>query len=436
MFASNSVPGGRVRSQEIMVLESRKMSSVKRSNFFIILILGALSTVTPFAIDMYLPAFGQIATDLQTTAPKIAFSLSSYLVGMAIGQIFYGPLLDRFGRKPPLYFGLLLFVAASIGCVASGSIESLIAFRFLQALGGCAAQVAAVTMVRDFFPAEERTKVFSLLVLILGAAPLLAPTVGSFVAASLGWQAVFIVLALMIMLLLAVVFFFLPEGHEPDVSVSLKLKPLLANFAAIFKEPQFYTYALAGAFAFAGLLVYVASAPVIFMDVFGVGAKTFGGIFAFLSIGIIGGSQVNLLLTRWFSSERIFQVALLCQCVVSVVFLAGTLTGLFGLVATTILFFAFLLCLGILSPNATALALAPFGKNAGSASALLGFLQIGTGALASAGVGLFDAGSSLPAISILAATALVALLILIAGKRTITRGKEIEEINALVVAAH
>ena len=411
------------------------MNSSNRSNFFIILILGALSTVTPFAIDMYLPAFPQIAIDLETTAPKIAFSLSSYLVGMAIGQIFYGPLLDRFGRKPPLYFGLLLFIAASIGCIFSGTVESLIAFRFLQALGGCAAQVAAVTMVRDFFPAEERAKIFSLLVLILGASPLLAPTIGSFVAANLGWQWVFIALAGMIALLLAVVFFFLPEGHEPDESVSLKLKPILVNFTSILKEPQFYTYALAGAFSFAGLLVYVAASPIIFMDVFKVGAGTFGGIFALLSIGIIGGSQINLLLTRRFRSERILQVALVCQCLVSVVFLVGTLTGLFGLVATAILFFAFLLCLGILSPNATALALAPFGKNAGSASALLGFLQIGIGALASAGVGLFNSGGSLPAISILAATALISLLILTVGKRTITCGFENEKPDAATVPA-
>jgi DHA1 family bicyclomycin/chloramphenicol resistance-like MFS transporter len=355
---------------------------------------------------------------------------------MAIGQIFYGPLLDRFGRKPPLYFGLLLFIAASVGCIFSGSIESLIAFRFLQALGGCAAQVAAVTMVRDFFPAEERTKVFSLLVLILGAAPLLAPTVGSFVAANLGWQAVFIVLAGMIALLVAVVFFFLPEGHEPDESVSLKFNPILVNFASVLKDPQFYTYALAGAFAFAGLLVYVAAAPIIFMDVFGVGAQTFGGIFALLSIGIIGGSQVNLLLSRWFKSERIFQVALLCQCAISVVFLVGTISGLFGLIATIILFFVFLLCLGILSPNATALALAPFGKNAGSASALLGFLQIGTGALASSGVGVFGSGSPLPAISILSATSLVALLILTAGKQTIIYKTKDEEMDAVSVPAH
>jgi DHA1 family bicyclomycin/chloramphenicol resistance-like MFS transporter len=416
--------------------DNQKMSSSKRSNFFIILILGALSTVTPFAIDMYLPAFPQMATDLQTTAPKIAFSLSSYLVGMAIGQIFYGPLLDRFGRKPPLYFGLLLFIATSLGCILSGSVESLIVFRFLQALGGCAAQVAAVAMVRDFFPAEERTKVFSLLVLILGASPLLAPTVGSFVAVSLGWQWVFIILAGIIALLLAVVFFFLPEGHEPDKSVSLKIKPILSNFAAILKEPQFYTYALTNALSFGCLLVYVAASPIIFMDSFKVDARTFGGIFALLSIGIIGGSQVNLLLSRWYASERILQVALFSQCVVAVIFLAGTITGSFGLVATIILFFALLSCIGILTPNATALALAPFGKNAGSASALIGFLQIGTGALASSGVGLFNSGNSLPAISILTGMALLALLILTVGKRKIIHKTTDEELNASIAPAH
>lgn len=412
------------------LVENKKLSSTKRNNFFIILILGALSTVTPFAVDMYLPAFAQMAADLQTTAPKIAFSLSSYLVGMAIGQIFYGPLLDRFGRKPPLYFGLLLFVAASVGCIASGSVESLIVYRFLQALGGCAAQVAAVAMVRDFFPAEERTKVFSLLVLILGASPLLAPTVGSFVAVNLGWQWVFIILAGIVSLLLAVVFFFLPEGHAPDETVSLKPRPILVNFAAILKEPQFYTYALAGAFSFGCLLVYVAASPIIFMDGFQVDAQTFGGIFALLSIGVIGGSQVNLLLSRRFSAERIFQAALFGQCLVSVIFLAGTIVGALGMAATIALFFALLSCIGILSPNATALALAPFGKNAGSASALIGFLQIGIGALASAGVGLFDAGSTLPAIGILTAMALLALLILTAGKRTIAHRTKDEELNA------
>ena len=362
------------------------MNLSKRSNFFIILILGALSSVTPFAIDMYLPAFPQIAADFRTTAPRIAFSLSSYLIGMAVGQIFYGPLLDRFGRKPPLYFGLVLYISASVGCIFSDTVESLIGFRFVQALGGCAAQVAAVTMVRDFFPAEARARIFSLTVLILGASPLLAPTIGSFVAENAGWQWIFIILAGGAALLLAVVFFLLPEAHEADESVSLKLKPILINFAFVLREPQFYTYAFAGAFAFAGLFVYIAASPVIFISVFKVDVPTFGGIFALLPIAFIGGSQLNLILTRRFAGEQILRIALLCQSVTGIVFVAGTSAGLFGLIPTIILFFAFLLCLGILSPNATALALAPFGKNAGSAAALLGFLQIGTGALASSGV--------------------------------------------------
>ena len=228
-------------------------------------------------------------------------------------------------------------------------------------------------------------------------------------------------------LLLAVVFFLLPEAHEADESVSLKLKPILVNFASVLREPQFYTYAFAGAFAFAGLFVYIAASPVIFMDVFKVDAPTFGGIFALLSIAFIGGSQLNLILTLRFVGERILQIALLCQSVIGIIFVAGTSAGFFGLIPTIILFFAFLLCLGILSPNATALALAPFGKNAGSAAALLGFLQIGTGALASSGVGLFGSGGSLPAVCILAATALLALLILTAGKQKITRRIEVKD---------
>jgi DHA1 family bicyclomycin/chloramphenicol resistance-like MFS transporter len=173
-----------------------------------------------------------------------------------------------------------------------------------------------------------------------------------------------------------------------------------------------------------------------FLDGLKVDAQIFGGIFALLTIGIIGGSQVNLLLSRRFATERTFQTALFGQCVVSVVFLAGTIAGAFVLAATLILFFALLSCIGILSPNATAVALAPFGKNVGSASALIGFPQIGIGALASSGVGLFNSSSSLPAITILAGMALLALLILTTGKRTIVHETKGEELKVAVAQAH
>jgi DHA1 family bicyclomycin/chloramphenicol resistance-like MFS transporter len=148
----------------------------------IIVILGALSTISPFAIDMYLPAFPQVAAALHTSTARISLSLASYFAGMAAGQLFYGPLLDRFGRKLPLYAGLVLFIAASLLCLGSRTVEWLIALRFVQGLGGCGAQVAAMAMVRDFFPARETAKIISLLILIISASPLLAPSVGVFVS--------------------------------------------------------------------------------------------------------------------------------------------------------------------------------------------------------------------------------------------------------------
>src|ERR1700743_3500275 len=170
------------------------MTSLKYRHNWIILLLGLLSVITPFAIDMYLPAFSRIAGQFGTTTSVISLSLSTYFVGFALGQILYGPLLDRFGRKRPLYFGLVVYILASVGCAKAPNIHAFIALRFIQALGGCAAQVAAIAMVRDFFPAKESAKVFSLLFLIIGVSPLLAPTVGSLLVSTLSWRWVFLLL--------------------------------------------------------------------------------------------------------------------------------------------------------------------------------------------------------------------------------------------------
>lgn len=397
------------------------MQSLQQKKIFLILILGALTTIGPFSIDMYLPSFSQVAKDLGTTMGTVSLSLSSYFIGLAIGQIFYGPLLDRFGRKKPIYVGLLLYIAASIACVFSASVEVLIAFRFLQAIGGCVAAVASTAMVRDFFPPQEGAKVFSMLMLILGTSPLLAPTVGGFVTTAFGWHAVFIILAVIVFIILMVTFFLLPEAHMPDLSVSLRPTPIIKNFASIMKEPQFYTYALAGGFSFSGLFAYVAGSPAIFMDVFQISAQAYGGIFALLSLGFIGASQVNILLLRHYQNEQIFRGALICQLIISVVFMAGHVNGGYGVVTMILFFFAYLACVGLIYPNAAALALAPFTKNTGSASALLGFLQIGCGALASAAIGIFDAPSSLPTASIFLGTVLIGFFILSYGKRSIVR---------------
>ena len=305
------------------------MSHPIRNRVFIILILGSLSTISPFAIDMYLSAFPGIAAALHTTTAKISLSISSYFVGFAAGQLFYGPLLDRFGRKPPLYAGLLLFAIASLLCPFSHTLGWLVVMRFVQALGGCAAQVASMAMVRDFFAVQETARIISLLILILGVSPLLAPSVGGFVASRLGWQWVFIILALVAFLNLAICWWCLPDGYSPDLSVSLLPVPILRNFAAVLREPQFVAYALAGAFAFSGLLVYVAGSPMIFMEVFQVSQRAFGFIFAGLAVGFIGSNQINVVLLRRFSSEQIFRGALLVECPAALLLLIGTHYGWF-----------------------------------------------------------------------------------------------------------
>lgn len=382
-----------------------------RGSFLILCLLGALSVVSPFAIDLYLPAFTKMAVELKTTSAIVSLSLSTYFIGLAFGQFIYGPLLDRFGRKQPIYAGLAIFLAASVGCMVTKNVEVLIALRLLQGLGGCVAQVGAIAMVHDFFPVEQSARIYSLLFLFIGASPLLAPTIGSLLTAYLGWRWVFVFMAVLVSAVLAAIRFLLPEGHEPNPEISLTPARIAATFVRILENKVFLRYTLASAFAFAGLFTYVAGAPIVFMEEFHVTAKAFGIIFAVLAAGFIGGSQVNIWLLRHCRSAVIFSRALQVQTVCGLVFLAGTLCGWFGITGVLVMFFLFLACVGVSNPNGTALALAPFHANTGSASALLGAVQLGTGALVSTSIGVLNAKSSLPVIEILCATACIGLVL-------------------------
>lgn len=393
------------------------MLSTTKSKNIITLILGMLATVTPFAIDLYLPAFSQIAGEMGTTTARISLSVSSYFIGMALGQLLYGPLLDRFGRKRPLYVGLIIFVLASISCTFSKTVEMLVVLRFIQALGGSVAGVASVAMVKDFFPPEQGTRIFAMLILTIGVSPLLAPTIGGFIATSLGWKAVFLLLSLIAIVVMSIVFFVLPEGHQPDHSVSLKLKPMLKTYSSILTDTQFFTYTLSGSFSFATLFIYVAGSPIVFMELYHVSPQTYGGIFAFLSIGFIGGSQLNIYLTKKFNSSDIFRLSLIAQVAAGLIFLVVAWYDLMNLYTTVLMFLILLSCVGLLNPNATALALAPFTKNVGSASAMLGCAQIGIAALASIGVGMFESSNMFAMIALMVATSAFALLLLRMGEK-------------------
>ena len=396
------------------------MTPQKPNRFLIILILGALSTISPMSIDMYLPAFPQMAAALHTTAAKTSLSLSAYFIGLAIGQLIYGPFLDRYGRKLPLFIGMLVFFVACFCCMYASTMTWLLTFRCVQALGGCAAGVAAMAMVRDFFPAKDAAKIISLLILILGVSPLLAPTFGTLIAQEWGWRFVFVALAALALLVQTAVFFFLPEGHVPDKTISLKPLPILRNYWHVLREPEFYTYTFAGAFSFAGVLVYVAGSPIIFLYSFHVTQGQYSAIFAGLAVGFIGSNQINIALLRRFSSPQIFKAAIIIECFSSLVFLAGVYFAWFNLAATLIFLFILLSCLGLTYPNAAAMALGPFDKNIGSASAMLGFVQIGVAALTSSFVGLFNSKTIMPVIVIFAATAWIALGIFLLGRRRLS----------------
>ena len=391
----------------------------------IILILGSLTALGPFSIDMYLPGFSGIAKDLNTTVARVSMSLSSYFIGISAGQLLYGPLLDRFGRKKPLFIGLMVYIIASLGCVYVTDIDSFILLRFIQAVGSCAATVASVAMVRDLFPVKDIPKVFSLLMLVLGLSPMLAPTIGGYVTEDYGWHTVFFILMCMGIAILIASQIGLPNSYKPDTSISLKPKPIISNFLKVLKEPQFYTYAFTGSIAFSGLFTYVAASPIIFMDIYHVDAKTYGWIFAFMSVSFIGSSQLNSLLLKKFSSEQMIFAALITQSIVSIVFLVLSLNNLLGLYETIIMLFLFLGCLGISNPNTAGLTMAPFAKNAGSASALMGAIQLGLGALASFAVGIFVIDSVTPMVVIMTVTTIIAFIVLNFGKRFITQKVEL-----------
>lgn len=391
----------------------------KKKRNLIILILGLLSALGPFSIDLYLPGFPEIARDLNSTTGRVALSLSSYFVGVSLGQMIYGPLLDRFGRRTPLLVGLFIYLFASVYMVYVTSVDSLILARFIQALGGCAGMVAARALVRDLFPVTETAKIFSLLMLVIAVSPIVAPTLGGFATAHWGWHSIFIILAVLVALNILLVYFWLPLGAPPDTTMSLKPKPIMTKFWNVLKTPQFYTYTLTGSFAASGLYAYIAGSPHVFMELYGVSEKQYGWIFGIIAMGLVTASQVNTFMLKKYTSQQIVKVTLLCQVVAGALLVFGTLFQIIEMYSMIVLVFLFLSTQGFAFPNTSALSLAPFEKSAGTASALMGALQLGIGAIITALVSTLSNETPLPMTGIMFLCASVSVTILYWGNRKI-----------------
>lgn len=391
------------------------MRSSQRHGFFTLLILGLLSAIGPFSIDMYLPGFDSIAHSLQTTVAHIQLSLTSFFVGIASGQILYGPLLDRFGRKIPLIVGLVIYIVTSLSCALTNSADHLIAYRFIQALGSCGGMVASRAMVRDFYGPTESAKIFSLLMLVIGVSPIVAPTVGSFVISHWDWHGIFLVLAAITTCILLAVIFFLPESKGANSDLSLMPRPIIQSYWRVFKTRQFFTYAFAGGLASSGLYAYLAGSPYIMITLYGLNEKQYGLVFALIASALIAASQLNRYLLGSYSSEAVAKVALIVQSSIGLVLAACCIAGVMNLFVMVTLIFLFLGSQGFVFPNTSALALAPFSELAGSASALLGGLQMACGALSSGLVSYLHNGTTVPMAAVMAGCATLSLFILLTG---------------------
>ncbi|MBI1765493.1 MAG: multidrug effflux MFS transporter [Acidobacteria bacterium] len=376
-------------------------------------ILGALTAFGSLSIDMYLPSFPTLEKELRASGSAVQFSLAAFFIGLALGQAFYGPLADRFGRKRPLYFGVALYVVASVGCALAPNIESLIAWRFVQAVGGCAGIVIARAMVRDLFDHHSSAKVFSLLVLVLGVAPILAPVLGGYVLKAYGWRAIFVILAVFgVGCLLAAIFGLqetLPEAarhtHDNPIRTAVRV------YGQLLVDRRFNGYALAGAVAQAGLFAYISNSPFVFIQFYGVPEQVFGILFGVNAFGLIAASQINhRLLARWKPDEILHWVVLLIACF-GLVMLLMAWTRLGGMWTVWPPLFAFVSALGFSFPNMIAGAMAHQAERAGSASALVGTLQFGAATLAGSLVGVFHNASAVPMAAVIAGCGCLALLL-------------------------
>lgn len=375
----------------------------------VVLILGALTIMPPLATDMYLSAFPKMAEHFQVSGGEIELSLSLFVMGLALGQIVYGPMIDRFGRKIPLMIGVLLFTLSSLAIVLVPEVHLFLGLRFLQAIGGCAGMVISRAIIDDMFEPIEGARVLSTMMLITGIGPVLAPILGSYLVEFAGWQSIFILLFVFGASCLVWTFRSLPETLPKHGRSDAGLVRVLQVFAGLLTQRSFLLPALTGSLALGGLFAFITASPAVFMNVFNLDHTTYGWVFALNAVGMIVGSQVNRALLGRFSMRSILFGGLISYCVFAMLLLlAAPLENLVALLVPL------LLCIGgipVIIANATALAMSGNRANAGSASALIGVLQFGIAGLVSAAVSMF---STNPAISMsggIAITAIGAFLI-------------------------
>lgn len=357
----------------------------------LVAVLALLSAFTPLSIDMYLPALPVIAIDLHSSTADIQLTLSAFMLAFGLGQIFYGPAGDRFGRRRIILGALSVYVLASLGCAAAAAAEQLILLRLLQGLAACGSVVLSRTMVRDLAERDQAARVMSLMLACTSIAPMLAPLIGGQILWYLGWHAIFLILAGVGLFAWLTSFFYLPETLRPEYRQPLVLSAILGRFGELFRHRAFMGYAFTSSFQFAALLSFLSGSPFVFIERYGVSPRAYGVIFGCIVLFMTLGSLVNARLAPVFGAGKILRYAVFIPAITGPVALVlGLIEARYGTIGMWPFFFCFapqIAALSMIAPNATAEALQRYPHMAGTASSLMGVMQFGLGAIFGAVVG-------------------------------------------------
>lgn len=393
-------------------------SSTRSGRIRFVLILGSLSALAPLSIDLYLPGLPELSRELDASAAEVQLTLTSCLIGLALGQLLAGPLSDRLGRRRPLLVGLAAYAAASFACALSPTVYALVALRLVQGLAGAAGIVIARAIVRDLRSGAAAARLFSSLMLVTGLTPILAPIVGGQLLQVTSWRGLFVALAAAGVVLALATAAWLAETLPPEQRHGGSWHETMGTFRRLARDRVFVGYALVLGFAFGELLAYIAGSPFVIENLYGVSPRLFAIVFGVNSLGIVACSQVNGLLVMRIDPQRLLAGGLVTGALGGVALLAVTLAGI-GLAGILPCLFVVVSSIGFVMPNATALAMTELPHVAGSASALLGVLQFVIGAAAAPLVGISGGRSAVPMAIVTATFGILGCVLLVLTRRAV-----------------
>jgi DHA1 family bicyclomycin/chloramphenicol resistance-like MFS transporter len=378
------------------------VATLSRNSPALTVLLAALTAVAPLSTDMYLPSLPSMTAAFHTDVARVQLTLSVYLVGFALAHLFYGPLADRFGRRPALLFGCALYVVASFACVFAWNIEALIVARFVQAIGACSGPVLGRTVVRDIHSREQAARMLSYVTMTMGLAPAIAPVVGGYLQIAFGWQATFVCLSLLGTGIVLAIWFLLAETLAMPDLIALEPRRMARNFADLLRSRSYVGYTLTCCFCFAGLFAFISGSSFVLIDLLALSASQYGYLFGLTAIGYVTGALVGGRTTLRFGIDRMLHVATPLAAGAGLAMAVLAWAGVQSAAAIVAPMMVYLFAMGIVLPQAVAGALSPFPHIAGVASGLLGFLQMSIASLAGLAVGQLYDGTSRPMATVIA----------------------------------